>query len=163
MTTLFFLLLIIPLFSEINDVLNPNRRNENLKKIKDYNTKTKEVKAMSGVGTLEEIRAKQTAQKEVKESLSSIMGTIIAYITYIVVLILGMLMSSQWILFLILFLIGLIVAVVKKISKNVIYQNTLTVVDSTICAGILLYIMINHFHHLDLIPLDLKGFIGMFI
>lgn len=171
MTTLFFLLLLIPLFAEIKDILNPARRIETKDKLKGYSEKSKELnKKKSEVNEGEDFIERQNAlkeqlklEKETKESLGSMVSTIFTYLLYIALLVIGMLMSSQWILFLSLFLMGLIVSAVKKISNNIYYQNIITVIDSTICATILLYIIINHFHHLDLIPLDLKGFIGMFV
>lgn len=169
MTTLFFLLLLIPLFAEIHDILNPARKIEKLKKFKEHGEKAKELKNKKSEDndgdfeTRQNFRKEQVKlEKEVKESMSSLLGTFFTVITYLILLVVGMLMSSQWILFLVLFLIGIVSGGLKKISKNQIYHNIVTVVDSTICASLLLYIMINHFHHLDLIPLDLKGFLGMF-
>ena len=170
MTTLFFLLLIIPLFSEIQDFLNPSRRIETMDKLKEHKNKSNELKKMKSEdksdGSIEErqnaIKEQMKLEKETKESLGSMMGTFFTYILYIVLLFVGMLMSSQWILFLSLFLIGIIVGGLKKISKNTLYCNTITIIDSVVCTSIILYIIINHFHHLDLIPLDLKGFLGIF-
>lgn len=169
MTTLFFLLLVIPLFSEIHDIFNPTRKIEKIKKFKEHGEKAKELKKRKSeendgdFETRQNFRKEQyKLEKEVKESTTSLLGTFFVVITYLTLLVVGMLISSQWILFLVLFLIGIVAGVLKKISKNETYHNIVTIVDSTICATILLYIIINHFHHLDLIPLDFKGFIEFF-
>jgi hypothetical protein len=162
MTTLFFLLLIIPFYSEIMDMFNPSRRIELFKKFKAHNDKSKELKefnTMKGDNYLENFKIKDNLEKELKEMLKSLTGTILKYLLYMALVLLGMLMSSHWILFTLLFSLGFISSGFKKISKNMIYNNMITVIDAIISTTLLFYIIINHFHHLNLIPIDLHGFL----
>lgn len=141
LTTLFFLLLIFPLYSEMSDILTPGNRREFLRKLNNH---------------------KNLTEPEKKKEAKGIIGEVAFLFLYLALIIVGMLMSSQWILFLILFLIGFVIGFIKRLSKNIIYQNIIIITDAIACSFIILYIIINHFHHLDLFPLDLKGFLGMF-
>lgn len=139
MTTLFFILLILPLLSEMEGIRNPEGRRDLREKLNRFNKEQKD----------------ETIPFDSKITLNGlgISGKLGLQVFYILLCVLGMLLSAQWILFLILFVLGFITTIIKKLSDNNTYQDLVTRFDALISLVLLLYIIINHFHHLDIIPL----------
>jgi hypothetical protein len=177
MTTLFFILLLIPFLDEISTMFNPNKRLDAIKKFKEINERIKEIKEKvieleleldlrnSFESSLERTNQKneiKTLEAESKTLSKSIVSFIIKELFYMILIIIGMIMSSQWILFALLLIVSMTIPSLKRIWNNNIYKNIITMIDASICMTILFYIILNHFHGLNMIPLDLKGFLGIF-
>lgn len=135
------------------DVINPNRRLEFSAKASKMSELKKQIKESTDF--LEKKRLKEENLEMSKENIP----TVFAYLLYIVQLVLGITMSSQWVLFFVLFLIGIVVYLIKKAIDNIHFQKAIIAIDSTICACILTYIILNHFHHFNYLPLGLTEFI----
>lgn len=139
MTTLFFILLILPLLAEMEGIRNPEGKRDLREKLNRFNKEQKD----------------ETIPFDSKITLNGlgIAGKLGLQVFYILLCVLGMLLSAQWILFLLLFILGFITTIIRKLTDNNTYQDLVTRFDALISLVLLLYIIINHFHHLDIIPL----------
>ena len=138
MTTLFFILLIIPLLYEIRNIQEPELKRRDSENLKEYSRQQKDLAIPKG--------------DKVKFPSVSILELLYALMT-----ILGCLLASQWLLFIWLFILGALISLFKKISTTTLYIDTLTRIDAAASSILILYIILNHFHHLNYIPLRIFG------
>jgi len=138
MATLFFILLLIPLLYEIRNIQEPELRREHSAHLKEYSRQQKDL----------------TIPKGDKVKFPSIA---IIELFYALMTILGCLLASQWLLFASLFILGALISLFKKVSPNTLYIDTLTRIDAAASSILILYIILNHFHHLDYISLRIFG------
>jgi hypothetical protein len=142
MTTLFFILLIIPLLYKIRNIQEPELRREDSEILKEYSRQQKDLTIPKG-------------DKVKFPSIAILRG--FQELFYALMTILGILLASQWPLFASLFILGALIALFKKISTTTLYIDSLTRIDAAASSILILYIILNHFHHLDYISLRIFG------
>ena len=138
MTTLFFILLIIPLLYEIRNIQEPELKRRDSEILKEYSRQQKDLTIPKG----DKVKFPSVARLELFYALMTILGCLLA---------------SQWLLFAWLFILGALISLFKKVSTNTLYIDTLTRIDAAASSILILYIILNHFHNLNYISLRIFG------
>ena len=142
MAGLFYLFGFIFLFNEIMDVMNPLKRHKKTKALLDKSKRLKELEKTKNDNWVDKADYDAIA----KEILTKVMVPLFTYLW----LFIGLL-SSQWIFFLGMIIMTMIHGTLGKISKNQYYKAVLIFIFSFINMETVAYVILNHFHHIDII------------